>query len=625
MADTPLDEKTLFTLRSAVGANRERLRQGIDGLREIHDRWKGSNGTSINLIAQLTALKSSLENMQEWLKYEVHNLHPQLLSDLDVLMTSCGLLVRHLHALNARLKQPDHDAVDFAIKLKYAVGSRSMERLRKVAQRQNDAVSLLLAACKCHALAQRKILLYKSRQIRNEDASSLKTLARSTRWNGGCMRVLTQVSRMIQCLRFMFHLKLKRSTPERGPTPTGEEYDHAAAANRSEAIDRALAEEATALRRETKLVLVGQVNSGKELIMHQMKVLYAEGYYPMEERMTFRYAVRSTIWVLVHAIIDLLKDTGVPLTPKLNQDFAILLHEVETADMQRITPAAIKAVENIWTSPEFSALYIRNFEIDFPQYAPYFAQELPRIANADYVPSEADIMRLNQSMGGIKELRFSWDELDVHLFNINGFIPDQFRKRWFHQLEGASSLVYTVDVSLYDRPYLGHSTESQLLDDFATFESWVSSPKFANSSIILLLNNFTRFREKLQYSPLATFFPDYRPGESDPETSARQYILRRFKEVNRNQLSIYSFWVDLDMSENQHLYAALKKTLQRIQQRKARNEVWNESMSSMGSRSRSASGLTSMLSPSRSFSNKRAGTDSSRVISPVQSDGTEKS
>ena len=148
MADTQLDEKKLFTLISAVGANRERLRQGIDGLRQIHDRWKGSNGTSINLIAQLTALKSNLENMQDWLKYAAHDLHPQLLSDLDVLMASCELLVRHLHTLNSRLKQPDHDAVDFAIKLKYAVGSRSMDRLRKVAKRQTDAVTLLLAACK---------------------------------------------------------------------------------------------------------------------------------------------------------------------------------------------------------------------------------------------------------------------------------------------------------------------------------------------------------------------------------------------------------------------------------------------------------------------------------------------
>jgi guanine nucleotide-binding protein G(i) subunit alpha len=150
--DTTLpDEKKVYALISAVGTNRERLRQGIDGLRQIHNVWKGSNGTCINLIAQLTALKSNLGSMQDWLNYALHDLHPQLLLDLEVLMSSCALLVRHIDALISRLKQPDHDAVDFAIKLKYTVGSKSMDRLRKVAQRQNDAVTLLLAACKWYA------------------------------------------------------------------------------------------------------------------------------------------------------------------------------------------------------------------------------------------------------------------------------------------------------------------------------------------------------------------------------------------------------------------------------------------------------------------------------------------
>ena len=148
MADASPDEKRVYTLISAVGSNLDRLRYSIDGLRQIHDRWKGSNGTSINLIAQLTALRSNLGSMQDWLTYAVNDLHPQLLSDLDVLMTSCGLLVRHLDILNSRLEQPDHDAMDFATKLKYVVGGKSMERLQKVAKRQNDAVTLLLAACK---------------------------------------------------------------------------------------------------------------------------------------------------------------------------------------------------------------------------------------------------------------------------------------------------------------------------------------------------------------------------------------------------------------------------------------------------------------------------------------------
>ncbi|OAG12299.1 guanine nucleotide-binding protein-like protein alpha-3 subunit [Paraphaeosphaeria sporulosa] len=579
------DNKRAFGLMSAVAANLDRLRSSIDALRQLHDRWPDGSGTIINLIAQLSSLKANLGEMQDWMNYAINEMHPQLLNDLNMLMTSCSLLMRNLDGLTAQMRQPDHDKADWALKLKFRVGSRTMTRLRGVAKRQTDAVSLLLAACKTHTTAQRKILLHKSRQIRKEDASSLNTLVRTSRVNGQAIKALTQMSRMIQWFRLLFYIKLLGKAPEEPPTE--EDYLTAAAAMRSDAIDRQLESDELNLRRETKLVLVGQPNSGKELIMRQMKVIYAEGY-PIAERYQYRVAVRSTVRLLIHSIIDLLKDTGVPLNEDLTQDFAVLLHEIETSDMSHLTPAAVTATRNIWNSSTFSTLYIKNFEIDFPQYAPYFAESIVRIASDDYVPSEADIIRLNQSAGGIKELRFDWDELGVHLFNISGFIPDQFRKRWFHQLENATALIYSVDVSTYDRPYLGQSTESQLLDDFATFESYANSPKFAGASIILLLNNFTRFREKLPHSPLETFFPDYNPPIASPglprSATSAQYILRRFKAVNRARLSIYSFWVDLDMSDNTHLYAALKKTLLHIQQRKARSEVWSEGSGGGGGR-----------------------------------------
>lgn len=148
MSDTPVDDKSALSLVSAVTTTIDRLRHSIDSMRQLHDQWKDSSGTSINLIAQLTALKTNLGEIHDWLNYAINDLHPQLLNDLDLLMNSCHLLVRNLDSLVAQLRQPDHDKTDFAIKLKFVVGSRSMNRLRNVAKRQTDAVNLLLAACK---------------------------------------------------------------------------------------------------------------------------------------------------------------------------------------------------------------------------------------------------------------------------------------------------------------------------------------------------------------------------------------------------------------------------------------------------------------------------------------------
>ena len=164
----------------------------------------------------------------------------------------------------------------------------------------------------------------------------------------------------------LFYAKLKGSADD---SPTQQDYLDAAAAMRSEAIDRQLEEDATTSRRESKIVLVGDPQGGKELIMRQMQVLYANGY-SREERARYRIQVKSTIRVLFHAIVDLLRDTGVPLGKELNQDFAVLLQEVESVDHDTISPQAIHAVRRLWSSQQFSTIYLKNFEIDFPPYAP---------------------------------------------------------------------------------------------------------------------------------------------------------------------------------------------------------------------------------------------------------------
>lgn len=420
------------------------------------------------------------------------------------------------------------------------------------------------------------------------------------------------------------YIRLLRKEPEH--VPTEEDYDIAAATMRSAAIDRALQEDANTLRREIKLVMAGDPLSGKELVVHQMQTLYADVHLNVEQRKPYRSDVRSRIRVVIHAMIDLLKDTGINLPKELNQEFAVLLNEVEAVDTQNITTEGVQAVEKIWQSPEFATLYTRNFEIVFPPCTSYFVQEIQRISNPTYVPSDADIARLVHWPRSAKEVRFNWDELDIHLFNLNGYRSHGFNKRWLHQFEDATALVYAIDVSEYDRPFCGQPTDSHLISEFIAFESWASHDSFADSSVILLLNNFSRFREKLKHTPLQTFFDDYVPNDTDPETSARQYILHRFKRVNRNGLSIYSFWVDLELGDNSHLYGAIKSTIQHIQRRKAKEEVWSSSSQLLGSDGRSGTRLAGMLIPSRSdpFLRKRAKSDGSKSVSPVWSERTER-
>lgn len=55
--------------------------------------------------------------------------------------------------------------------------------------------------------------------------------------------------------------------------------------------------------------------------------------------------------------------------------------------------------------------------------------------------------------------------------------------------------------------------------------------------MVLFLNKIDVFSQKLAYSPLENYFPDYSGGAD--LNKAVKYILYRFQQVNRSGLKIY--------------------------------------------------------------------------------------
>lgn len=115
-------------------------------------------------------------------------------------------------------------------------------------------------------------------------------------------------------------------------------------------------------------------------------------------------------------------------------------------------------------------------------------------------------------------------------------------KKWIHQFEACKSIVFFVDLSQYDEYYPEEPTQNKIIESLSLFGSVINSTWFHRASIILLLCNVGRFKEKLQSKPLVNFFPDY-TGGSDFNRAAK-YILSRFNHLNHGCLNLYSFFCD---------------------------------------------------------------------------------
>lgn len=125
------------------------LARSIGTIRALKDQWRDADFTVLNLIAQLSALKAALSKIQEWMDGNFEEPHHQLVMDMDDSLTCCGILVGKLDILLSEFQQaqkPDGRTAASA-KLKITFGSKGMDDLQKMIERQTNAMTLLLTAC----------------------------------------------------------------------------------------------------------------------------------------------------------------------------------------------------------------------------------------------------------------------------------------------------------------------------------------------------------------------------------------------------------------------------------------------------------------------------------------------
>jgi guanine nucleotide-binding protein G(i) subunit alpha len=139
---------------------------------------------------------------------------------------------------------------------------------------------------------------------------------------------------------------------------------------------------------------------------------------------------------------------------------------------------------------------------------------------------------------GIQECKFSMGSLGVHvhMFSIGDQRSD--RKKFIHQFENVTSIVFSVDLGNYDQVLPGASNQQNLLmESLSVFGSMVNSRWFLRTSIILLLCNAELFRRKLGRTPMNRYFPHY--GGGNDVSQASKYIIERFHYLNMNNLSLF--------------------------------------------------------------------------------------
>ncbi|GAA48886.1 hypothetical protein T265_04399 [Opisthorchis viverrini] len=336
-----------------------------------------------------------------------------------------------------------------------------------------------------------------------------------------------------------------------------EEYKEQSRINKE--IEKQLKKDKKDARRELKLLLLGTGESGKSTFIKQMRIIHGAGYSD-EERRTFIKIVYQNIYMAMFSMTRAMESLKIPYENPDNHANAALLRDVDYETVTTMEPHHVTAIKALWDDPGLKECYDRRREYQLSDSAKYYLDNLSRIAQSDYVPTLQDILRVRVPTTGIVEYPFDLDSIIFRMVDVGGQRSE--RRKWIHCFESVTSIMFLVALSEYDQVLVESDNENRMEESKALFCTIINYPWFQDSSVILFLNKKDLLEEKIQYSHLVDYFPEFDGPQRNAE-AARDFILKLFVELNPDpDKIIYSHFTCATDTENiRFVFAAVKDTI----------------------------------------------------------------
>ena len=301
----------------------------------------------------------------------------------------------------------------------------------------------------------------------------------------------------------------------------------------SERIDAELEKDRENVEKEIKVLLLGAGESGKSTIFKQMRIIHGDGYSKAECEYYTRFVYSNTLQSLF-AIIRAMEKLQIDFKDlnRLN-DVNLLVELTENSSERQITPTLGNIMERIWKDDGLQNCFSRSREYQLNDSAGYYLNELKRVSDPQYIPTEQDVLKTRVRTMGVIQTQFFYKNVHFKMIDVGGQRSE--RKKWMHCFEGVTAIIFCAALSGYDLVLEEDTNVNRMVESMKLFESICNNKWFVKTSIILFLNKKDLFKEKIEKSPLSTYFPNYEGPNTYTDTLA--YIREQFESLNVNQMT----------------------------------------------------------------------------------------
>ena len=302
------------------------------------------------------------------------------------------------------------------------------------------------------------------------------------------------------------------------------------------------------MRQTQKIVLLGVGESGKSTFLKQMQIIHGPGFSE-QDRLNYRNQIYENVLKAMSGLINgknLLQIAwSSPQVGEVFKRFRMIhkrLMEDREVEQKRtlsripIEPEqflqSIELIKQLWNDSSIQETYFRRRE--YPRFyvenIPYYIENLDRISQDSYLPSQADILHCRRATTCIIEIEIQIRSVPFVFVDVGGQRTQ--RQKWQHCLSDATAILFLVSSNEFDE-YLreDHST-SRLDESCNVFETLVNYRYLQDISFILFLNKYDLLQEKIKICNIMDYCFDFR-GNPNSLDDVKRYLSSRFSRLRR--------------------------------------------------------------------------------------------
>eukprot|EP00639_Heterosigma_akashiwo_P015766 CAMPEP_0206387732 /NCGR_PEP_ID=MMETSP0294-20121207/16811_1 /ASSEMBLY_ACC=CAM_ASM_000327 /TAXON_ID=39354 /ORGANISM="Heterosigma akashiwo, Strain CCMP2393" /LENGTH=435 /DNA_ID=CAMNT_0053839221 /DNA_START=176 /DNA_END=1483 /DNA_ORIENTATION=+ len=265
----------------------------------------------------------------------------------------------------------------------------------------------------------------------------------------------------------------------------------------SRAIDCQMRVEHEMSRKTIRLIILGIGHAGKSTVMKQLKLLFGVAPTLQERKFMADIIVRQVVRDL-QLLIRKAEEFSMQETPFADEALKDMIRDMDP--FCRLTPEIWEALRYIWSEVSIQFTWQNRSTFHVNDSLSYFMNNIDRLSQASYIPSQMDLVHAKVSTLGIAQQTFTFNHTDFRITDVGGQRSE--RRKWVHLFSDVNAILYIAALNDFDRFLEEDARQNALAESMAVFHEMYDSPHLHNVTFFLFLNKIDLFMEKLPRVPV---------------------------------------------------------------------------------------------------------------------------